>query len=151
MVFYFILTLHFNSLPQCRKLKNAYFCPKMWFKIPLNNSKWSEVRQKEEEKRPLKKLLFDPHMSQSEICFVQNSSTHWYVQTTLTRENSFSNRNRNIFYFYMQHIIFLATHLSNQLYSICFRRNVGKCTLCFHSSLNVIIATVTMQVNFHFC
>lgn len=40
-----------------------------------------------------------------------------------------------------------ATHLSNQLYSLCFRRNVGKCTLCFISSVNAA-NTITMQSSF---
>ena len=46
----------------------------------------------------------------------------------------------------LSHHVSLATHLSNQLYSICFRRNVGKCSLCFIPSVNVATATISLQV-----
>jgi len=31
-----------------------------------------------------------------------------------------------------------TTHLSNQLYSICFRRNIGKCAICFSPTVTIV-------------
>lgn len=43
---------------------------------------------------------------------------------------------------------FSATHLANQNYDICFRRDVGKCSICFTTVTAGIAANAAMQASF---
>ena len=50
--------------------------------------------------------------------------------------------------FQMRFICILATHLSNQCYSICFRRNLNKCGICFFPTIDPLAGvTPTIQVS----
>ena len=50
------------------------------------------------------------------------------------------------FYRIMCHSHFLATHLSNQCYNICFRRNYRTCAICFSPTVIVAISAAINQV-----
>jgi hypothetical protein len=47
---------------------------------------------------------------------------------------------------YLINTPFAATHLSNQNYDICFRRNLNMCILCFSPNINLLVSAAINQV-----
>ena len=45
-------------------------------------------------------------------------------------------------------LLFLATHLSNQCYTICFRRETGQCGICFSPVTTIAIGAAAAQSSF---